>query len=60
MDDTIEKRPEDTTELEYKETFSLSKFARHNGTQLGIFAVFIALWLVFIFAAPDVFISANI
>jgi len=60
MDDTLEKRTEDTAVLEYKEKFSLSKFARQNGTQLGIFAVFIALWALFIFAAPDTFLSPNI
>ncbi len=60
MDDTIEDLTENKSEIEYKESFSLSRFARQNGTQLGIFAVFIALWALFIFAAPDTFLSANI
>jgi simple sugar transport system permease protein len=60
MDDTVEDFTENKSEIEYKESFSLSKFARQNGTQLGIFAVFIALWALFIFAAPDTFLSANI
>ncbi|MES0360919.1 MAG: ABC transporter permease [Anaerolineales bacterium] len=60
MDDSFENRTEDTPLPEYKESFSLSKFARQNGAQLGIFAVFIALWAVFIFAAPDTFLSNKI
>ena len=32
----------------YKETFSLRKFVRANGTQLGILSVFIGLWIIFI------------
>jgi simple sugar transport system permease protein len=60
MDDTVEGLTEEKAELKYKEPFSLSRFARQNGTQLGIFAVFIALWALFIFLAPDTFLSANI
>lgn len=60
MDDTFETRTEDTAELKYQESFSLSKFFRRNGTQLGIFAVFLALWALFIFSAPETFLSANI
>jgi simple sugar transport system permease protein len=60
MDDTFETITEDSADLEYKEKFSISKFARQNGTQLGIFAVFLALWALFIFAAPDTFLSPNI
>jgi simple sugar transport system permease protein len=60
MIDNLETQTEDITTPEYKEVFSLSKFARQNGTQLGIFAVFIALWALFIFAAPDTFLSQNI
>jgi simple sugar transport system permease protein len=60
MDDTVEELTEKKADLVYKETFSLSKFARQNGTQLGIFAVFIALWALFIVSAPDTFLSPNI
>jgi simple sugar transport system permease protein len=60
MIDNLETQTEDIATPEYKEVFSLSKFARQNGTQLGIFAVFIALWALFIFAAPDTFLSQNI
>jgi len=60
MDETGEGLTEEKAELNYKEPFSLSRFARQNGTQLGIFAVFISLWALFIFTAPDTFLSANI
>lgn len=49
-----------TTSLPYKETFSLGKFIRANGTQLGMLGVFFGLWLIFIVSAPDVFLSARI
>jgi simple sugar transport system permease protein len=60
MDDMLDIHTEDATVYEFKEEFSLSKFARQNGTQLGILAVFIALWALFIFSAPDTFLSSNI
>jgi len=60
MDQTGKGLTEEKAEQNYKEPFSLSRFARKNGTQLGIFAVFLALWALFIFAAPDTFLSANI
>lgn len=60
MSTHIEERTTEKDQHEYKEKFTLSKFMRHNGTQLGIFAVFIALWLVFILAAPDTFLASNI
>jgi simple sugar transport system permease protein len=60
MDETVEGLTEREAEQEYKETFRLSKFVRQNGTQLGIFAVFLALWALFIFAAPETFLQANI
>ena len=44
----------------YKETFSLSRFARKNGTQLGIIGVFVALWVLFIVSAPNTFLSPQI
>jgi simple sugar transport system permease protein len=44
----------------YKETFSLSRFARANGTQLGMLGVFFGLWLIFIISAPDTFLSSRI
>ncbi|MEJ2148401.1 MAG: hypothetical protein P8Z40_02865 [Chloroflexota bacterium] len=44
----------------YEEHFSLAKFARANGTQLGILCVFILLWTIFIVSAPDTFLSPQI
>lgn len=60
MDETVQDLTETQPDLVYKDTFSVSKFLRRNGTQLGIFAVFLALWALFIFSAPDTFLSANI
>ena len=51
---------EDTTIPPYKETFSLRKFVRANGTQLGIFSVFLALWVIFIISAPETFTKSQI
>jgi len=44
----------------YKKQFNLKTFARSNATQLGIIAVFIAVWLFFIAAAPNTFMSRQI
>jgi simple sugar transport system permease protein len=44
----------------YKEPFSLRRFARKNSAQLGIFGVFLGLWLLFILAAPTTFLSKQI
>jgi simple sugar transport system permease protein len=44
----------------YRDTFSLGKFARQNGAQLGILAVFFAMWIFFIIMAPETFLSARI
>ncbi|HEY5571967.1 MAG TPA: ABC transporter permease, partial [Anaerolineales bacterium] len=44
----------------YKETFSLGKFARTYGSQLGIAGVFIALWIFFIVGEPRTFLSSQI
>ena len=44
----------------YKEAFSLRRFARKNGTQIGIISVFFAMWIVFISAAPETFLSPMI
>jgi simple sugar transport system permease protein len=44
----------------YKVPFNLRRFARENSAQLGILAVFMALWLVFIVSAPDTFLSPQI
>ena len=44
----------------YQDTFSIGKFARRNGTQLGIFGVFVALWVLFIVLAPETFLKDKI
>ncbi len=44
----------------YRETPTLAKFIRANGTQLGILAVFILLWIFFIISAPDTFLAPQI
>ncbi len=47
-------------EQPYTSSFSLGKFVRRNGTQLGIFGVFVALWIFFIVMAPNTFLRPNI
>ena len=48
------------TRQPYKEEFKFSRFARANGTQLGILAVFFTLWLIFILSAPGTFLKPQI
>ncbi|MBZ0295314.1 MAG: ABC transporter permease [Anaerolineae bacterium] len=42
------------------EGFNFPRFLRKNALQLGIFGVLLALWIIFIAAAPGTFLSANI
>lgn len=51
---------EETSIQPYRETFSLRKFLRRNGTQLGIFSVFILLWIIFIVSVPQTFLAPQI
>jgi simple sugar transport system permease protein len=44
----------------YKETFSLSRLLRTYAAQLGILAVFGAMWIFFIVSAPRTFLSPQI
>jgi simple sugar transport system permease protein len=44
----------------YHDVFSLGKFARTNGTQLGILGVFVGLWAFFIVMAPETFLRTQI
>jgi simple sugar transport system permease protein len=44
----------------YKVPFSLRRFARQNSVQIGILAVFLTLWLIFIVSAPGTFLSKQI
>jgi simple sugar transport system permease protein len=48
------------TKQPYKVTFSLARFARKNGSQLGILGVFFAMWIFFIAMAPDTFLKSQI
>ena len=47
-------------EKSYRSSFSVNKFIRKNGTQLGIFSVFVVIWIFFIVMAPDTFLSSQI
>jgi simple sugar transport system permease protein len=44
----------------YQSKFSLAKLLRRNGAQLGIFGVFLALWIFFIIMAPGTFLRPQI
>ena len=44
----------------YKVPFNLRRFVRMNSAQFGILGVFLTLWLIFIVAAPDTFLSPQI
>lgn len=45
---------------QYKPKFTFRSFLARNGTQVGILAVFLALWALFIFLAPETFLSSRI
>ncbi|MBT7038965.1 MAG: ABC transporter permease [Bacteroidetes bacterium] len=51
-------KPEDPQP--YSDSFNFRKFLRKNGTQLGILGVFVAMWIFFIIAAPETFLSSRI
>jgi simple sugar transport system permease protein len=44
----------------YRESLRLGRFVRHNATQVGIVAVFIAMWILFIVLAPQTFLAPQI
>ncbi len=44
----------------YAPGLRLRKFARDNSAQLGIVGVFVALWIIFIVAAPQTFLKSQI
>ena len=46
--------------IAYKQKFTLRSFFLKNGTQVGIFALFMLIWLIFILAAPQTFLSSRI
>jgi simple sugar transport system permease protein len=43
-----------------RKAFSLTRFARAYGTQLGILGVFFGLWIIFIISAPTTFLKPQI
>lgn len=47
-------------DVSYQTKFSIRKFFRRNGAQLGIFGVFVALWIFFIIMAPGTFLKPQI
>jgi simple sugar transport system permease protein len=49
-----------STNQTYKQPFTLGRFARAYGAQLGILGVFIGLWIIFIILAPETFLSSRI
>lgn len=49
-----------TVAQHYKPPFNFRRFARNNSAQLGILAVFLTLWIIFIASAPRTFLSAQI
>jgi simple sugar transport system permease protein len=49
-----------TTNQTYKQPFTLGRFARVHAAQLGILGVFLGLWILFIIAAPETFLSSRI
>jgi len=49
-----------TTNQTYKQPFTLGRFARTYGAQLGILGVFLGLWIIFIISAPETFLSSRI
>lgn len=51
--------PEAVSEKQ-KEPFNWKNFLRKNATQLGMIVVFFGLWLFFILAAPETFLSPQI
>ncbi len=46
--------------IAYKQKFTLRSFLLKNGTQVGIFGVFMVIWLIFILGAPQTFLSSRI
>ena len=44
----------------YKLPFNFRRFTRTNSAQLGILGVFLGLWIIFIVAAPNTFLSPRI
>ena len=60
MSTTVEKSGAEQSLQQPQAKFSFTKFLRMYGTQLGILAVFAAMWIFFIVAAPTTFLSPQI
>ena len=58
--DSEELSGADTVPESQKESPSWKNFLRSNATQLGMILVFFGLWLFFILAAPETFLSPQI
>ncbi len=61
--DTMNSQTDETAPAitkRYKPPFNLRKYVRTNSAQLGIFGVFVTLWLIFIISAPSTFLSPRI
>jgi len=61
MSSEIEERSDgEASAVEQGESFNWKRFLRKNATQLGMIGVFFGLWLFFILAAPETFLSPQI
>ncbi len=60
MNSTVEDSAAEKRLPKPKEKPTLTKFLRQYGTQVGILAVFLLMWLSFIASAPKTFLSAQI
>jgi len=60
MSSETEKLSSEEAVLAQKEPFNWKNFIRKNATQLGMIVVFFGLWLFFILAAPETFLSPQI
>lgn len=60
MNPTVEDSVAEKRLPKYQEKPTLNRFLRRYGTQVGILAVFILMWLSFIISAPQTFLSAQI
>lgn len=54
------QQPEADTAVESSFGQSVNRFIRQNVLQLGIFVIFLLLWLFFIIMAPETFLRRNI
>jgi simple sugar transport system permease protein len=57
-DQTVQTAPE--VAQHYKAPFNLRRFIRQNSAQFGILGVLLILWIIFIIAAPNTFLSSQI